>query len=392
MKLINDPHLNFSDVMLLSQRSTLESRSQVQLEREFQFYHSPRVWSGIPLMCANMAGIGTFTMARALERHKIITALHKYYSGDQLNQFFLTEKENMYDYAWVTIGMKDSDIARIKEIWDCRHVNIVIDVPNGHIEKFVDFCAKVRHEFFDSIICAGNVTNPASVQELIIHGGVDIVKLFVGPGSACETTKVTGVGAGTFTTAVDCSGTAHGLKNGNKRLGLVCGDGGFSEYGDISKGYGAGLDFIMLGGMFAGTDECDESEWEFELEYENMMGCPSWYSIKDDPETNMRIQSYSGIKTWHPEKNIILSEMRATGNKRKTRMKYYGMSSHHAQEKHGDGKKDYRASEGKILTVPYKGPVDDALQEMKGGIRSACLYIGSDSIKDMNKCAVFAKR
>lgn len=376
MKIVSK-QLSFKDVVLLSQRNTLESRSQVQLEREFQFYHSPRTWRGIPIMCANMPSVATFTMARQLQKYKMVTALHKYYTLQQLQNFFFSP-DVIPDYCWVTIGMKDADLEKIKDIANTNnkglsraYLNIVIDAPNGHIEKFVKFCAKVRSEFSNSIICAGNVTNPAMVQELIIHGGVDIVKLFVGPGSACETTKTTGVGCGTFTTSVDCSGVAHGLKNGPKKLGLVCGDGGFKEYGDISKGYCAGLDFIMIGGMFAGTDECDEAEWEYEHEF----------TSHNPPK---------GTTFWMKQKDIYSLIMGSpTGNTRKCEMKYYGMSSHYAQEKHGEGKKDYRASEGKILNIPYKGGVESVIQEILGGIRSACLYIGSESIKDMNKCAVF---
>jgi GMP reductase len=375
MKIINDPKLDLDDVLLVPQRNTLESRNQVKIDRTFKFYHSPREWTGIPIICANMPSVATFTMAKALAKHQIITALHKYYTGDQLYSFFSAKDapENIYDYAWVTIGMKDADIERISEVYNRRFLNIVIDVPNGHIEKFVKFCAKVRNVFDQSIICAGNVVSPAMVQELIIHGGVDIVKIQVGPGKSCQTRFVTGVGYPTLSCIDECSGVAHGLKSAERKLGLVCSDGGIKNSGDLCKAFAAGSDFAMLGSMLAGTDECDEAEWEYEYEYQGATpyGAPpqTYWSVSDN---------HFGFGS-------------ATGKIRKCAMKYYGMSTHYAQEKHGEGKKEYRASEGEILTIPYKGPVEGVIQEALGGVRSCCTYIGANSIKDMSKCAVFVK-
>jgi len=209
------------------------------------------------------------------------------------------------------------------------------------MESFVKFCAQVREEFPDSIICAGNVTTPEICEELIIHGKVDICKIQIGPGSQCETRKMTGVGYGTFSCVQECSHAAHGLKSNKSRLGLVMSDGGCKDVGDICKALCGGSDWIMLGGMFAGTDEC-EGEWEYDAE----------------------------------NKSVLT---------------FYGMSSHYAQEKHGVGKKEYRASEGKVSKIPYKGPVADVIQEILGGIRSCGAYIGAKNLKDYSKCAKFVK-
>jgi len=219
-----------------------------------------------------------------------------------------------------------------------NNVNICIDVPNGYLEKFVKFCAKVRDLHPNSIILAGNVCTSEMTQELIIHGGVDIVKLFIGPGLACRTRMVTGVGYPTLTSTIECSSVAHGLKKAPKRLGLVCADGGFRQYGDICKGFVAGADFCMSGFLFAGTKE-----------------------------TGCSITEHNGTKY----------------------CEYYGLSSHYSQQKHGEGYKEYRASEGSIQKVKYKGEIESIIKEMLGGIRSCCTLIGSDSIKDMNKCGNF---
>ena len=344
MIICQDAKLDFQDVLIVPQRTTLESRSEVTVERKFAFYHSPRVWQGIPIMCSNMVPLTSFSMARSLSKYKIVTALHKYYSHEELYEII---SEIGIDYAWATIGKSEDDVKKIKKLCSKLHYspNIVIDVPNGYMESFVKFCAQVRNEFPESIICAGNVTTSEICEELIIHGKVDICKIQIGPGSQCETRKMTGVGYGTFSCVQECAHAAHGLRSGPSRLGLVMSDGGCKEVGDICKAICGGSDWVMIGGMFAGTDEC-EGEWEYKLigEFEQ-----------------------------------------------KTFLTFYGMSSHYAQEKHGSGKKEYRASEGKVSKIPYKGPVSEIVQEILGGIRSCGAYIGSKNLKDYSKCAKFVK-
>lgn len=340
MFISQDYKLSFQDVLIVPQRTTLESRSEVVVERNFAFYHSPRVWQGVPIMCSNMVPLTSLAMAKNLAKYKIVTALHKYYSHEELSDII---SEVGSDYAWVTIGKSEDEIKKLRAIsLNLGYSpNIVIDVPNGYMESFVKFCAQIRSEFPESIICAGNVTTPEICEELIIHGKVDICKIQIGPGSQCETRKMTGVGYGTFSCVQECSHAAHGLRADSGRLGLIMSDGGCKEVGDICKAICGGADWVMIGGMFAGTEEC-EGDWQMELG-------------------------------------------------KKVELTFYGMSSHYAQEKHGSGKKEYRASEGKVSKIPYKGPVSEVVQEILGGIRSCGAYIGAKKLKDYSKCAKFVK-
>jgi len=337
-----EPKLDYQDILIVPQRTTLESRSEVVLERNFSFYHSPRVWSGIPIVCSNMVPLTSLDMAKKLAEFKMVTALHKYYNVENLSQIISSVG---IDYAWASIGKSDDDILKLEKVESIigDSPNIVIDVPNGYMESFVKFCERVRNNFPKSIICAGNVTTPEICEELIIHGKVDICKIQIGPGSQCETRKMTGVGYGTFSCNQECSHAAHGLRSGQSKLGLVMTDGGCKTPGDICKAVCSGSDWVMIGGLFAGTEECD-GDWEYEL-----------------------IGEYA----------------------QKTFLTFYGMSSHYAQEKHGVGKKKYRASEGKVSRIPYKGPVEDIIQEILGGLRSCGAYIGAKYLKDFNKCAKF---
>jgi GMP reductase len=349
----NDLSLDFDDVLIEPQRSTLETRD-FELSRTFQFYHSPRVWTGVPVMCANM-GFCSFELATSLAKNKIIACLHKYHSVEELFSYFNLFPQNK-DYTWVSVGYKQGDLDKLLELrnklvtFNMDDPNICIDVPNGHMDSFVSYCKKVRDKFPKSIIMAGNVTNTSSTQELILYGGVDIVKCGVGGGSACSTRFMTGCGVPQLTCVLNNAYVAHGLQNEPKRLGLICSDGGHKNPGDVNKAICAGSDFVMLGGYFAGCDECI-GEWAYG-----------------------KAKTING-KCFRP----------------KTQFSYYGMSTHHSQKLYEEKIKSYRASEGTRITVPYKGPVNNVIRELLGGIRSCCCYIGATNIKDMNKCAKFQR-
>lgn len=337
MKINTEPKLDFDDVLLVPHRSRTASRASINLERNFSFYHSSSTWSGVPVFAANMDTTGTVAMSQALLKFNLPTCLHKHYE----QQTLLSQLVDI-DYQWFSVGIKDQDLDKLRYFIDRTDEvpNICIDVANGYTDDFVNFCRKIRNELGSSpIIMAGNVCTPEMVQELILHGGVDIVKVGIGPGSACTTRLKTGVGYPQLSAIIECGHAAHGLRTGDGRLGLICADGGCRTPSDVCKAFAAGADFVMLGGMLAGTDEC-EGEWEYD---------------------------HQGFKQ---------------------SLTFYGMSSHAAQSKYG-GVQNYRASEGRVKEILYKGPVESILQDILGGLRSACAYIGATKLKDMSKCAEF---
>lgn len=347
MKIVDETKLDFDDILLVPARSPAASRKEVDLKRTYKFFHSPKEWIGLPIMAANMDTTGTFKMGTTLNAHEMITCLHKHYSTKKINDYF--DYYNVEKNVWVSIGMGSSEIPKLMGISESLHYspNICIDIANGYTEKFVGFCNDVRESFPDSIIMAGNVCTPEMVQELILHGGVDIVKIGIGPGSACTTRLKTGVGYPQLSAIIECSHAAHGLKSGERRMGLICADGGCRIPADVCKAFAANADFVMLGGMLAGTDEC-EGEWE--------------YSV----ETNQTVLE---------KKNLM----------------FYGMSSEKAQNKHNSGMNDYATSEGRVKKIPYKGPVDNIIKDIEGGLRSCCAYVGATSLKDLPKCAKAVK-
>lgn len=335
MRIENDIKLGFKDVMIRPKRSTLKSRSEVNLEREFKFLHSSLVWSGIPIMGANMDTVGTFEMAKALSDKKLFTAIHKHYSITDWNVFSSSLSKNIEDYIAVSTGISKQDSEKLASIFKFNPYLkfICIDVANGYSEHFADFVKETRTLYPDKVIIAGNVVTGEMVEELLLSGA-DIVKVGIGPGSVCTTRIKTGVGYPQLSAIIECADAAHGLG------GQIISDGGCTTPGDIAKAFGAGADFVMLGGMLAG----------------------------------------------HTESGGEIIEKQG-----KPYRKFYGMSSSTAMKKHVGGVAEYRASEGKTVEIPYKGNVDNTLQDILGGLRSTCTYVGAQRLKELTKRTTFIR-
>lgn len=361
MKIIDEVKLDYQDVLIRPKSSRAASRKHINLVRKIEkFPNSSRSLEVVPIMAANMNTTGTFAMANALHKHRWITCLHKYYGENNIEDFFRnygmsgrsSHMNNIVQCAWLSIGMSENDFNRICNFvsrMDGLNPNICIDVANGYTDNFVSFVSRIREICPDSIIMAGNVATPEMVERLIRQGCADIIKVGIGPGSVCTTRLVTGVGYPQLSAVLECADAAHGSSHG-----YICADGGCTASGDVCKAFGANADFVMLGGMLAGVEEC-EGEWEY---------------------TKARCCCKKHMKETHPKQKISL--------------KYYGMSSYSAHDKH-DGHKDYRASEGKAVRIPYKGPVEGVVKQVEGGIRSCCAYIGAEQIKHMGRCTTFVK-
>lgn len=332
MRIIQEPALDFEDVLIEPKRSSINSRKDVKLERTFTFVHSRREWTGLPIMVANMSCVGTFEMFQYTWAQRAIVALHKHYTADEYVNFFSKLDDDQINYVFYSIGMRDEDVEKLQYVFETvcgRIVNINIDVPNGHIEGFIEFVNKVRRLFPNQTISAGNVANP-SVAEALIQAGADIVKAGIGPGAMCTTRLKTGVGVPQLTCIMECADAVHGLN------GHLIGDGGLKHAGDFAKGFGAGADFLMAGSFFSG---------------------------------------YLG-------NSIVING--------KEYLEMYGMSSTKANDKYAGGLKKYRAAEGREALIPRKsGSLMNVFQDICGGLRSAATYIGARELKHFGKCMTF---
>lgn len=324
--------LDFSNVLIRPKRSTINSRSEVSLLRSFKFKYSTLLWEGTPIISANMDTTGTFDVYQCLSQHKIITALHKFYTVDDY-RYFKVHYDVDPNYFMVSTGIGEGSIEHLHQVFDAIECNwICIDIANGYISKLVEFCKEVRKAFPEKRIVAGNVVTREMVEELILEGLVDVVKIGIGPGAACTTRLKTGVGMPQLSAILECADAARGVG------GLIIGDGGITCPGDMAKAFGGGADFVMVGSAFAGHDENPG-----EIEVEN------------------------GVKV----------------------KKFYGMSSKRAMDKHYGKMAEYRSSEGRELKIKYKGPLVNTVQDYLGGLRSTCTYVNASSIKQMAKCTTF---
>ena len=336
MVIEEDFKLDFSSVLIRPKRSTLKSRKEVDLFRTTIFRNSKEEYIGIPIMAANMDGVGTFKIADALAKHNLFTCLVKTYSVNELVSFFDCDDSDLrYDRrenVAMSIGTSDDDLQKfcnVMELSDGAVKYLCVDVANGYTEMFSNFIYQLRLNFSKLVIIAGNVVTGDMTQELILNGA-DIVKCGIGPGSVCTTRIQTGVGYPQLSSVIECADAAHGLG------GHIIADGGCVSSGDVAKAFGGGADFVMLGGMLAGHDE-------------------------------------------------------GGGEVVDGQVHFYGMSSTVANDKHFGGMKDYRSSEGREILVDYKGKVSDTILDILGGLRSTCTYVGAPGLKQLSKCATFVR-
>ncbi len=335
MRIDADIKLGFKDVLIRPKRSTLKSRSEVSLVRRYTFRHSRQEWEGIPIMAANMDTVGTFSMAEALSKQSLLTMIHKHYTLAQWRTFLSACSPAVFAHTGISIGMLEKDEALLNAILaEFPAIRFIcLDVANGYTEQFVSFMSKIRAQHPDKVLIAGNVVTPEMVEELILSGA-DAVKVGIGPGSVCTTRVKTGVGYPQLSAVIECADAAHGLG------GLVISDGGCTCSGDIAKAFGAGADFVMVGGLLAGHAECE------------------------------------GLVHTVDGKSI---------------MEFYGMSSEQAMKKHVGEVATYRASEGKTVRLPFRGPVEQTVHDLLGGVRSACTYVGASKLKELSKRTTFIR-
>ena len=327
MKIEQDTKLDFKDVLIRPKRSTLKSRSEIDVSREIIFKHSKRIWKGTPIITSNMDTVSTFEMYYALSKNNIITCFHKHFDIEDYPE------DLDPNYYMLSTGIHEKDLCKLDILINKLNPYFVcVDVANGYISSVVETVKKLRSKYPELTIACGNVVSREMVEELIINGGADIIKIGIGNGSVCTTRLQTGVGMPQLSAIMECADAAHGCG------GHIISDGGIVHVGDFSKAYGAGADFVMSGSMFSGHDE-------------------SGGDIIEEGDIKYKT--------------------------------YYGMSSSNAMDKYSGGVAKYRSSEGKAVKIPYKGPVQDTINNILGGVRSTCTYIGAARIKDIAKCTTF---
>ena len=370
MRIDEDIKLDYKDVLIRPKRSTLGSRKEVDLQREYTFRNFEADFPdniemvhyiGVPIMAANMDGVGTFEMADTLAKQGLFTCLVKTYSVSELVDYFNTDMYERTNHVAMSIGITDNDLLKFEQVYEQADGNlkyVCIDVANGYSTRFRNFVANFRKKYPHIVIIAGNVVTGEMTEELIL-AGADIVKVGIGPGSVCTTRIQTGVGYPQLSAVIECADAAHGLG------GHIIADGGCTCPGDVAKAFAAGADFVMLGGMLAGHDE----------------GGGEVITKRYVTNELKPIPKMSGT-AWDEDERVV---------EEKKFVQFYGMSSDAANTKHFGGLKDYRSSEGREVLVPYRGEVARTVQDLLGGIRSTCTYAGAKKLKQLSKCTTFVR-
>ena len=333
MRIEEEIKLDYSDVLFRPKRSTLKSRKDVDLNRSYTFKHSKFNWKGTPIIASNMDGVGEIDLAKKLLSHRLMTALTKQHSIAQIGS--INKNTSFHNFVALSCGTSLDSYKRLNKILNKypKFQFICIDVANGYSENFIKFVKDVRKKYPKKTIIAGNVVTADMTQELVLSGA-DIVKVGIGPGSVCTTRIQTGVGYPQLSAVMECADAAHGLG------AHIIADGGCTCPGDVAKGFGAGADFVMLGGMLAG----------------------------------------------HKEGGGTVIEQNG-----KKYIEFYGSSSEEANEKHYGGLADYRSSEGKKVKLLLKQSIDKTIRDILGGVRSSCTYVGAPSLKQLSKCTTFVR-
>jgi len=362
MQFIGDVQLDYSDVLIAPQTTTINHRGEVEVVREFK---QLKDFKCCPIMNSNMTQMGNFEVAKALLENDMIACIHKFYNGGQIKEFLDNNPQCNKRTFFVTIGLRnqDEEITKLQMIEDSKYKHsIMIDVPNAYIPDVEKLVKRIHQTFPERYIAVGNVCTADRTQELL-KAGANIIKLNVGPSKVCRTRFNTGCGRPALSTVIECANAAHQVG------GLVIADGGFNEIGDFCKALVAGADICMSGCFFAGCDEASGDVIEKmyrtnEYEWEDMNACNDEPYVLPDP-----------IKPIYEMKKF---------------KEYYGMSSFRAQDENYGKRTTTGTSEGvESKLIPYTGSIIDTINAIKGGIRSCGSYIGAKNVKNFSRQGSF---
>lgn len=383
MLIHNDIQLDFDDVLIAPQTTTINHRGEVEIERDYKHLEV----FGIPIMSANMTQTGTFAVASKLLENSYFATLHKFYKAEEIIEFIKDQKkkEIIYDgidsyglycgngkNLFVTVGKRnwEDEFNKIKTIYKETGalVSVLLDVPNAYIPEIIDCVKQLRdfmnhQNFHGGLIAVGNVCSGDEVQKLIL-AGANFVKVGIGPSPVCDTRIKTGCGRPQLSAIIECANAAHQVN------GYIIADGGFKTNADFCKALVAGADICMSGSMFAGCEEANgniitkcykTNEYNIESEYDSL--------------SNIVIET--------PGKPIF---------EYKKYKEYYGMSSFRAQkENYGEVTKTGTSEGVECKLIPYTGSIQNTINDINGSLRSCGSYIGAKNIKSFSRQGMFYK-
>ncbi len=327
--------LTFDDVLILPRFSNiLPKKTDISLKL------TNKIVLKVPFLSSAMDTVTESRMAIAIGKEGGIGVIHRNLSiNKQSLEIKKVKKKKLLVGA--AVGTNQEDFDRAKSLIDSGADLIVIDTAHGHSEKVLKTLNKLKKTVGNVPICVGNIATGEAAKKLY-NSGADIIKVGIGPGSICTTRMVAGIGVPQISAVMDVK------KALNKKKIKIISDGGIKFSGDIAKALAAGADAIMMGSIFAGTDESPGKKFK----------------------TGGKIfKQYRGMGS--------IGAMSA------------GSASRYFQTKHKD--KSKFVPEGVEGRVEYKGKVSKIIYQLQGGLRSSMGYIGAKNLNDINKRAKFIK-
>ena len=327
--------LTFDDVTLVPQYSSIlpnETITKTELSKNLKL--------NIPILSSAMDTVTESKMAIAIARSGGLGIIHKNLNPkNQALEVKKVKKNNMIVGA--AVGTNEKDIDRVYKLLESKVDLIVVDTAHGHTKKVLTMINKIKKISKNSIVCAGNIAT-GKAAKFLADAGADIVKVGIGPGSICTTRLVTGIGVPQLSAVLDVK---KALKNYKTK---IISDGGVKFSGDISKAIAAGADAVMIGSLFAGTTESPGKIFKYKGKlYKNFRGMGSAGAM-----------SAGSADRYFQKKNKNIS-------------KY--------------------VPEGVEGIVQFKGPVNKIIYQLVGGLKSSMGYMGSKTIKDLQKKSEFVK-
>jgi len=319
-------YLSFDDVLLVPHYSDIESRKALHTSNGLD----SRIALDLPIISSPMDTVTEVDMAFAMGSHGGLGIIHRYNSVGEQAKLVKSAKAHGTDNVGAAIGVTGDYQERASELVKAGANVLCVDVAHGHHSMMRDALKHLKGKYGNDMhIMAGNVaTGQGSVD--VANWGADSVRVGIGGGSICSTRLVSGHGAPTLQSIIDCVSSGCPVP--------IIADGGIKTSGDIVKALAAGADFVMLGSMLAGTDQSPGQVFD-------------------------------------------------NGNKKYK--VYRGMASSEAQV-NWRGKTS--TPEGISTTIPYKGDVNNILADLRGGIQSGMSYSGARTIKELQVKATFVQQ
>ena len=327
--------LTFDDVLLLPQYSNIlpsETNITLQLTKKINLK--------VPFLSSAMDTVTESKMAIAIAKEGGIGIIHRNLNiKDQTKEIIKVKKKKLFVGA--AVGTTNEDVDRVRSLINNGCDLIVIDTAHGHSEKVLNTLLKLKKINNKIPICVGNIATGEAAKKLY-NSGADIIKVGIGPGSICTTRMVSGIGVPQISAIMNVK---KALKN--KKIKIIS-DGGIKFSGDIAKALAAGADAIMMGSIFAGTEESPGKKFKINGKfYKQYRGMGSIGAMS------------SGSANRYFQKNF------------KDKSKY--------------------VPEGVEGRVEYKGNVSEIIYQLQGGLRSSMGYIGASDLNQIKKNAKFIK-